>query len=611
MEYHITVMDKKKSSNKKKLAYPWQSYYEDSDNVKLDSYKELNSMFANVFKTYERKRAFTQVLPNGMEASINYEELQNASDNFAIFLKEKWKLNKGDRIAVQMPNCLAYPLVALGVWKAGLALVNINPLSTDKEMADKFDDAEIKGLVIIDLFSDKLTLAKERLKKLKQLDNVVMVSLVDFFPLPRRMLVHLILKYVKKQIPSYGGKSITLSRALAWSKVYVSKNIKFDRRNPKRRDEDGRQGGFFVKDYVASIKEDDIALLQYTGGTTGNSKAAILTHKNIIANVNQISQCVYRRLTEGEEIFLTALPFYHVFAFTVNFVFAFFIGSHNVIVPSPRPIDNLKKVFDKYSFTMITGVNTLFNALNEAEWFKDNHPTNVKLSIAGGMSLQKSVADKWMNICGVPIIEGYGLTEASPVVCLNPLKEELIKIDSIGIPLPSTEVKCVDEKGTEVKIGKVGELIVKGPQVMRGYWRNDKETEQAIKNDWLYTGDLATMDEEGYFKIVDRKKDMINVSGLKVYSIQVEDVIVQVDGVLEVAVIGIEDKKSGEVPIAYAVRADSDAGRALSESDIIDRCKKNLSDYKVPKQVIFRTELPKTAVGKIHKKALKDELISK
>jgi long-chain acyl-CoA synthetase len=352
------------------------------------------------------------------------------------------------------------------------------------------------------------------------------------------------------------------------------------------------------------ISTDDVAVLQYTGGTTGRSKGAMLTHRNLMTNVSQVETFGAQVFEKGREVILTALPLYHIFAFTVNFVTFFHLGSLNVLIPNPRPLSNLRKCFEKYRFTSITGVNTLYNALADEPWFKASPPQKLRLSIAGGAALNTAVAEKWERVSGCPVIEGYGLTESSPVLCFNPIGGGMVKGGSIGVPMPSTEVRIIDDSGKVLPQGQIGEIVARGDQIMAGYWQKPESSAETIVNGWLLTGDIGFMDEDGYFRIVDRKKDMINVSGFNVYPNEVEEAIMRHPDVAECSVIGVPDEHSGESVRAYVVLKPS---KSMSLEELREHCKKTLTAYKVPKQLKIKTELPKTPVGKILRKDLRAE----
>ncbi|HKX93092.1 MAG TPA: AMP-binding protein [Methylibium sp.] len=529
---------------------------------------------------YAAQTAFTTCMPNGMHGSLSYARVGELSDAFAVYLREVVGLAPGARVALQSPNCLAYPVVVFGVFKAGCVLVNTNPLYTPTEMAHQFKDSGAEALVIVDMFADKLTdiLAQTRVKR------VIVAQLPQFFSAVPRGVIRLVMKWWNKTLPPIAVEHVRLEAALA--------------EGAKRQ----RELGLAVAGYARELTPASLAALQYTGGTTGVSKGAMLTHGNLLANVEQAFSMGRSHIEPGREVVLTALPLYHVFAFTFNLLCFFTAGARNVLAPSPRPIQNLQRAFDNYPITWVSGVNTLFNALLNEEWFAAFPPRTLKASVAGGAALQHAVAERWQRVTGTRIAEGYGLTEASPVVCFNPI-DGVHKPDSIGMPVPGTEVRIVDDAGRAVTPGEPGELILRGPQVMQGYWQRPDESAKTLREGWLYTGDVAVMDADGYFRIVDRKKDMILVSGFNVYPNEVEDAIAQMDEVLEVAVIGVPDARTGEAVRAYIVPQ----AEGLTEQAVREHCRRLLTDYKLPKAIEFRKELPKTPVGKILRKDLRDE----
>ncbi|HEX9936957.1 MAG TPA: AMP-binding protein [Longimicrobium sp.] len=558
---------------------PWIQHYVQGTRPEIPPipYKHLPDMFRYVGSRYGPRIAFTQCMPNGMDASLTYAEVDRLSDAFAAYLRETLKLAPGDRVAVQLPNCLTYPIAAFGILKAGCVLVNTNPLYTPSEMAHQFADSGAKVLVILDMFADRLPTVLPK----TQIQTVVIASIAERFAPLRKLLIKSVLKFVKKQIPKATVAHTAFPAALKAG--------------------EGALDSAKLPGYLAGVELDSPAALQYTGGTTGVSKGATLTHRNLLGNTLQLEEVSRNFLRTGEETVLTALPFYHIFAFTVNLLLFYIIGGRDVMVPSPRPVTNLQKAFEKYPITWFTGVNTLYNGLLMEEWFRQNPPKHLVASLAGGMALHSSVAARWKEVTGTPVVEGYGLTEASPVVTFNPIGGT-VKDGTIGIPLPSTEVKLVDEAGAPVALGEPGELLCRGPQVMPGYWQRPDESAKVLDADgWLHTGDVAAMDEDGYVRIVDRKKDMILVSGFNVYPNEVEEVITQHPGVAEVGVIGVPDERSGEAVKAVVVKKDP----ALTADQVIAHCREHLTSYKVPRQVEFRTELPKTNVGKILRKDLR------
>jgi long-chain acyl-CoA synthetase len=557
---------------------PWLKFYPQGVAHELQMCTEANisEVIQNSCLKYAKNKSFSIVLPNGMSASLNFAQVFKYSSQFASYLVVECGLKKGDRVAVQMPNCLALPVVTFGVFLAGCVLVNVNPLYTEREMEHQFNDSGAKVLIIIDMFADKLTNVIPK----TQIRNVVLTSIADLFSFPLRTVIKFKLQ-LEKKIPVPKVQTVSFGSALA---AGLLQQIEFP---------------------GLSLIKSDIAALQYTGGTTGVSKGAVLTHENLLANMVQIQNFGSIKMTFGEEIALTALPLYHIFAFTVNLLSLFGRGNHNILIPSPRPLSNLKKPMEKFKITWMPGVNTLFSGICNEEWFQKSPLKHGKIAVAGGAALQKSTLEKWKKLSPTPLIEGYGLTEASPVVSFSPWDGKA-KEGSIGVPLPGTTVRIVNDEGVCVPPGERGELIVKGLQVMLGYWNREDETRKTIKNGWLYTGDVAIMDNDGFLKIVDRKKDMILVSGFNVYPNEVEDVISLHADVLESCVIGVPSQTTGECVRAYVVLKN----QGLTENNLKLFCKEKLTSYKVPKEIIFRTELPKTPVGKILRKELRSEALA-
>jgi long-chain acyl-CoA synthetase len=558
--------------------YPWAKHYPSEVNAELDKvpYSNLAELIKAAVATYPKTTAFTQVMPNGMNGSLSYSEIDAHSDHFAAYLREVVGLKQGDRVAVQMPNCLAYPIVAFGVFKAGLVLVNTNPLYTAPEMIHQFSDSGAVALVVIDMFADRL----EAVLPKTQIKTVVTVKISEFFPAVVGGVIRGVQKYWSRTLPPITVAHTWFQEALAAGKK--ASNAKS------------------AEGYLKGITADSIAALQYTGGTTGVSKGAILSHGNLVTNTLQMISHCGTGMRKGAEVVLTALPMYHIFAFTVNLLGFFHIGARNILVPSPRPPSNLQRAIENYKITWLTGVNTLFNALLNERWFSDSPPKHLRASAAGGMAVQATVSERWRQVTGTPLVEGYGLTESAPVLTFNPLTG-LSKDGSIGIPVPSTEVKCVDEKGKEVPVGEPGEIVARGPQIMLGYWERPEDTKAVLKDGWLKTGDIGVMDADGFFQIVDRKKDMILVSGFNVYPNEVEEVIAAVPGVLEVGVVGTPDDRSGERVQAYVV------GKAPlpTKEQIVAHCRESLAAYKIPQEVIFVDELPKSPIGKILRRELR------
>ncbi|MEM1079417.1 MAG: AMP-binding protein [Pseudomonadota bacterium] len=559
---------------------PWTAFYGPEMRADLGtaSYRTVGDMISAVSSTFGSAPAFTTCLPNGMNGTLSFREVDEMSDAFAVYLREVAGLNKGDRVAVQMPNGLSFPIAAFGILKAGCVLVNVNPLYTAEEMARQFADAEPHALVIVDMFADKIPEATRG----HPIPNIIVTRVAEFLPALPRGIVGLVQKYWDRSVKPVEVPHIRLPEALQVGRLHADAE-KIE-----------------IEGYRQSVTPEDVACLQYTGGTTGVSKGAMLTHANLILNMEQVMEMI-EGMEKGKEVALTALPMYHIFAFTVNLLGFYWLGARNILIPSPRPLANLKRAFENYKITWMSGVNTLFNGLMNEVWFQDSPPKHLKFASAGGMALQSSVAERWQDVTGAQVLQGYGLTETSPVLTFEPLNKT--RPGSIGVPLPSTLVACVDEEGQPVAQGERGEIAAKGPQVMAGYWQKPEETAKVIKNGWFLTGDIGVMDPDGYFRIVDRKKDMVVVSGFNVYPNEVEDCLASHPGVDEVAVIGVPDAGSGEAVKAFVVKRDP----GISEAELRTHCKAHLTAYKVPKKVAFRDELPKSNVGKILRKDLRTQ----
>ena len=540
--------------------------------INPSTYSSLLVLFEESCSKYGKNSAF-----ENMGVSLSFDKLRQLTEDFASYLQNQAGLKPGDRIAIQMPNLLSFPVVLFGALKAGLVIVPTNPLYTKREMKHQFNDSGAKAIVITSNFAHSL----EEIIDETSIKTVVVSHVGDLLGWPKSMIVNNVVKYVKKMVPKYNiPKAINLMEALA-----LGKNEAYTR---------------------PQIKAEDLALLQYTGGTTGVSKGAMLTHRNILSNVLQMKAWMNTSINEGNEVIITALPLYHIFALTVNCFFFTNIGATNVLITNPRDIPLFVKILKKTSFSVITGVNTLYNALMNNPNFHNIDFNRLKICAAGGMALQRVVAERWLEKTGVPITEGFGLTETSPVACFNPINKDN-RIGSIGLPIPSTEIRVVDDDNKTLAIGESGELCIKGPQVMAGYWQRPQETSQVmLEGGWLKTGDIAIIDKDGFSKIVDRKKDMILVSGFNVFPNEIEEVVATHPNVLEVAAIGVPDDSSGEVVKIFVVPRN----KPLEKDELISHCKKYLTGYKVPKQIEFRDELPKTNVGKILRRALKTEVHS-
>lgn len=535
-----------------------------SHEIHTTRWGSVNDFLEHAFQKFSSRPAVTC-----LGTTLTYRDLSQAVERFALALKEDLGIKKGDRVAIVLPNLLQFVIAELAVLRIGAICVNTNPLYTPREMAHQFKDSGAKVVIVLDQFVSKLAEVADECG----LSFVVTTSIKDQLPLWKAIVFDL-----KQKSP----RPVKLSSP-QWS---------FQKLMKKRRKKQA-----LAKELLT---QNDLAILQYTGGTTGVSKGAMLSHGNILANMMQIQQFVKPYLSEGEETALTALPLYHVFALTVNFLSFLAQGHHLILVPNPNPIRGVSDLFRKYPISVMTGVNTLFNSMNRCETFKAISPKTIKVAIAGGAALQEHVAKAFQVITGTKVLEGYGLTEASPVTHVNPLRLDT-PVGSIGIPLPSTHAKVVHENGDSIDPGEVGELVVRGPQVMQGYWQRPAESQSILKDGWLWTGDMARVNDDGYFFIVDRKKDMILVSGFNVYPNEVEEVISSHPQVLEAAVIGIPDEKTGESVKAFVVKKDP----ALTEEDLKAFCRKQLAGYKIPRSYEFLESLPKSNVGKILRRELR------
>ncbi|MGF1699060.1 long-chain-fatty-acid--CoA ligase FadD [Photobacterium makurazakiensis] len=537
--------------------------------INPDQYPSLVEMFEQSVQKYADQTAFIN-----MGQVMTFRKLEERSRAFAAYLQNELKLQKGDRVAVMMPNLLQYPIALFGILRAGCVVVNVNPLYTPRELEHQLNDSGAKAIVIVSNFAHTL----ETVVKNTNVQHVVLTSLGDQLSRPKRTVVNFVVKYIKKMVPKYHLPHATSMRMA----------LKKGRRMQ------------YVKPFMSG---EDTAFLQYTGGTTGVAKGAILTHRNMLANVMQAKGAYAPVLTEGRELIVTALPLYHVFALTVNCLLFVEMGGRNLLITNPRDIPTFVKELQRYPFTAITGVNTLFNALVNNEDFHEIDFSNLRLSVGGGMAVQRAVAEKWKETTNNYLLEGYGLTECSPLVAAYPY--DLVDYNgSIGLPVPSTEVRIVDDEGQVLANDQVGELQVRGPQVMQGYWQRPEATKEVLTDDgWLSTGDVVRFDDEGFLHIVDRKKDMILVSGFNVYPNEIEDVVALNSKVLEVAAIGQPHEISGEVVKVCIVKRD----QSLTREELLDHCREHLTGYKIPKIVEFHDELPKTNVGKILRRVLREE----
>lgn len=535
--------------------------------INPDAYKSLADLFDKTCRKYSEKPAFAN-----MGTVMTYGELDQAANHFAAYLQKKLHCQKGDRLAIMIPNLLQYPVAVFGAFVAGMTVVNVNPLYTARELEHQLRDSGATVIVVLANFAHVL----QEIVKNTQVKHVIVTEIGDMYPPVKRVIVNAAVKYIKKMVPNWN-----IPGAIKFTTV-----MKLGRKkNPD----------------PVPLTGQDAAFLQYTGGTTGIAKGAILTHRNMVANVEQASAWIHPFLDEGAETIITALPLYHIFSLTANCLVFLKNGSLNVLITNPRDIKGFVKELSHYQFTALTGVNTLFNALLHNDDFSKLNFSKFKLALGGGMAVQRAVAERWIGITGKPLLEAYGLTETSPAVTINPLDMKIFN-GSIGLPVPSTEISIRDDAGNELPIGEIGELCVRGPQVMQGYWHRPDETQKVMMSDgFLRTGDVACFDEKGFIYLKERKKDMILVSGFNVYPNEIEDVIAKHPGVLEVAVVGVPNENSGEVVKAFIVKKDP----MLQADDIIHFCREYLTGYKVPKMIEFRRELPKSNVGKILRRELR------
>jgi long-chain acyl-CoA synthetase len=544
-----------------------------SSEINPDEYQNIQAVLKQSCERFADKPAFSN-----LGKTLTYGELYKLSGDFAAYLQQNTDLQPGDRIAVQLPNLIQYPIVVFGAMRAGLIVVNTNPLYTAREMEHQFNDAGAKALVCL---ANMAHLAEEVLPK-TGIKHVVITEVADMLPPLKRMLVNAVVKHVKKMVPAYSlPKAVKLNDALALGR------------------------GKTVRE--ASPKSEDVAVLQYTGGTTGVAKGAMLTHRNIVANMLQCKALMGSNLNDGSEVLIAPLPLYHIYAFTFHCMAMMLSGNHNILISNPRDLPAMIKDLGKYRFSGFVGLNTLFVALCNSEDFRKLDFSALKVTLSGGMALQLATAERWKQVTGCPICEGYGLTETSPVASVNPI--EHIQLGSIGIPVPSTQFKVINDDGQDLAQGEIGELCIKGPQVMKGYWQRPEATDEVIDaQGWFKTGDIGVIQEDGYIRIVDRKKDMILVSGFNVYPNELEDVLASLPGVLQCAAIGVPDEKSGEAIKLFVVVK---PGESLTKEQVMQHMHDNLTGYKRPKAVEFRDSLPTTNVGKILRRELRDEELRK
>jgi long-chain acyl-CoA synthetase len=549
---------------------PWLAQYPAGvpAEIDVDEFPSVVSVLERAIDRYRDRPAFSS-----LGKVLTYAEIDEISARFAGYLLGELNLKKGDRVAIMLPNCLQYPIATFGILRAGLTVVNVNPLYTPRELKHQLVDSGATAIVVLDNFARTV----QEVLPDTALRQVITTGLGDMLDFPKRGIVNFVLKYVKKMVPDFA----------------LPGAIRF-------RDALQRGRGHALPKIVS--EPQDIAFLQYTGGTTGVAKGAMLTHRNLVANMQQASAWIGSNVRAGEELIVTALPLYHIFALTANGLVFMKLGGLNHLITNPRDMPGFVKELSKIPFTAITGVNTLFNGLLNTPGFDQIDFSHLRLTLGGGMAVQRAVAERWKQVTGCTLVEAYGLTETAPAACINPMDIAGYN-GSIGLPVPSTDACIKDDDGRQLPAGEVGELCIKGPQVMRGYWQRPEETAEVIDDEgWLHTGDMARMDEKGFFYIVDRKKDMILVSGFNVYPNEIEDVLAMMPGVREVAAVGVPDEKSGEAVKVVIVRKDP----SLTAEQVKGYAREYLTGYKHPRYVEFRTELPKTNVGKILRRELRE-----
>jgi long-chain acyl-CoA synthetase len=553
------------------LDRPWLASYPEGVPAQIDpdEFPSIVAVLQSSLEKYRDRPAFAN-----LGKVLTYAEIDRLSRQFASYLLGELKLKKGDRVAIMMPNCLQYPIATFGILRAGLTVVNVNPMYTARELRHQLADSGTSAIVVLDNFGGTV----QEVLADTQVKQVITTGLGDMLGFPKGPIVNFVLRHVKKMVPDYDiPGAIRFRNALTLGQLHRLPEV--------------------------AIDSGDIAFLQYTGGTTGVAKGAMLTHRNLVANMQQAAAWVSANIKVGDEIIITALPLYHIFALTANGLVFMKFGALNYMITNPRDMPGFVKELKAIPFTAITGVNTLFNGLLNTPGFDKLDFSNLRMTLGGGMAVQRAVAERWKKVTGVTLVEAYGLTETSPAACINPMNLEEYN-GSIGLPVPSTDACIKNEDGAVLPVGEVGELCIQGPQVMKGYWNRPDDTAAVIDADgWLHTGDMARMDEKGYFYIVDRKKDMILVSGFNVYPNEVEDVVAMMPGVLEVAAIGVPDEKSGETVKVFIVRKDP----SLTAEQVKAHARENLTGYKQPRYVEFRDELPKSNVGKILRKELRDQ----
>ena len=549
---------------------PWLAQYSPGVPAEIDpdAYASIVAVLDSAIASYRDRPAFSS-----FGKVLTFADIDRLSSQFAAYLLGELELKRGDRVAIMMPNCLQYPIATFGILRAGLTVVNVNPLYTPRELKHQLVDSGASAIVVLDNFGHTV----QQVIAQTQIRQVIATGLGDLVGGAKGAIMNFVIKHVKKMVPRYDlPGAIRFREALGLGQMQSPPPV--------------------------TIESGDIAFLQYTGGTTGTAKGAMLTHRNLVANMEQAAAWIGTSLKPGEEVIITALPLYHIFSLTANGLVFTKFGGLNHLITNPRDMKGFVKELKGTKFTAITGVNTLFNGLLNTPGFDEVDFSSLKVTLGGGMAVQRAVAERWKKTTGITLVEAYGLTETSPAACINPLN--LAEYNgAIGLPIPSTDACVKDDNGVTLPAGDVGELCIRGPQVMKGYWQRPEETAKAIDAEgWLHTGDMARMDEHGFFYIVDRKKDMILVSGFNVYPNEVEDVIAMMPGVLEVAAVGVPDEKSGEIVKVVIVKKDPN----LTAEMVKEHARANLTGYKHPRIVEFRKELPKTNVGKILRRELRD-----
>jgi len=568
VEYYTDILRKRFNWRVSKMEKPWLKSYPPGvpANIDLSAFSSIVDVLEQSCAQHKNRMAY-----HNMGAELNYAELDYLTRNFAAAL-QNMGLKPGDRIALMMPNILQYPVALFGALRAGLIIVNTNPMYTARELRHQLVDSGAKAIVVVENFASVLESVRDEVP----LEHIITTGVGDLLDFPKSLIVNFVLRYIKKSIP-------------AWK---LPGSEKF---------QDILDKGAKLPLKPVNIGFEDVAFLQYTGGTTGVAKGAMLTHRNIVANLLQ-ARTWLAQMDDSHEVIITALPLYHIFALTANCLTFLYLGGSNVLITDPRDMPGFVKELARHPFTAVTGVNTLFNGLLHTEGFENLDFSSLKMTLGGGMAVQKAVAEHWKRVTGVTLVEAYGLTETSPAACINPVTLEDYN-GYIGLPISSTDAAIMDEEGQFLPVGETGELCIRGPQVMKGYWQRPNATEEVLDADgWLKTGDIAVMTEDGYFKIVDRKKDMILVSGFNVFPNEIEDVLALHPKVLEVAAIGVPDEKSGEAVSIFVVKNDP----TLTKEDVIAFCKENLTGYKRPRYIEFMDDLPKSNVGKILRRELRD-----